>query len=270
MGKLDGKVAIVTGAARGLGRAYARRLAGLGARIAVADLNLRSYEEFEAEAKDMTADSTVAEIEASGGEALGIELDVTDREAVEAMMAQVAARWGRVDVLVANAGGGRGRPVDTKASSLNPALLQLVVGMNLFGTVYSCSAVAPVMKQQRSGKIVTVSSVAGTAPSADGGYAHYGAAKAAIAHYTRYLAQDLGPFGITANCIAPGVIATGRIMQTVIPGSSSSNRDRAEQVALRRLGTVEDCAKVVEFLATDLSDYVSGAVIPIDGGLVRN
>jgi 3-oxoacyl-[acyl-carrier protein] reductase len=124
-------------------------------------------------------------------------------------------------------------------------------------------------KEQRSGKIITVSSVAGTAPSADDGYAHYGAAKAAIAHYTRYLAQDLGPFGITANCIAPGVIATGRIMATVIPGSSQSNRDRAELVALRRLGSVEDCAKVVEFLATDLSDYVTGAVIPIDGGLVR-
>ena len=93
--------------------------------------------------------------------------------------------------------------MDTKASTLDPALLHLVTEMNLFGTVYSCNAVAPTMKQQRSGKIITVSSVAGTAPSADGGYAHYGAAKAAIAHYTRYLAQDLGPFGITANCIAP-------------------------------------------------------------------
>ena len=146
-------------------------------------------------------------------------------------------------------------------------LLQPVTEMNLFGTVYSCNAVAPIMKQQHSEKIITVSSVAGTAPSADGGYAHYGAAKAAIAHYTRYLAQDLGPFGITVNCTAPGVIATGRIMATVILGSS--NRDRAELVALRRLGTVEDCAKVVEFLATDLSDYVTGTVIPIDGGLVR-
>ena len=204
MGKLDGKVAIVTGAARGLGRAYAKRLAGLGAKLAVADLNLNSYEEFEAEAKDMTAESTVAEIEASGGTALGIEVDVRDHEAVEAMVARVVQEWGRVDVLVANAGGGRGRPMDTKASTLDPALLQLVTEMNLFGTVYSCNAVAPIMKQQRSGKIITVSSVAGTAPSADGGYAHYGAAKAAIAHYTRYLAQDLGPFGITANCIAPG------------------------------------------------------------------
>ena len=141
------------------------------------------------------------------------------------MVALVVKEWGRVDVLVANAGGGRGRPMDTKASTLDPALLQLVTEMNLFGTVYSCNAVASIMKEQRSGKIITVSSVAGMAPSADGGYAHYGAAKAAIAHYTRYLAQDLGPFGITANCIAPGVIATGRIMQTVIPGSSTAETD---------------------------------------------
>jgi NAD(P)-dependent dehydrogenase (short-subunit alcohol dehydrogenase family) len=100
-------------------------------------------------------------------------------------------------------GGGRGRPVDTKAITLDPALLRLVTEMNLFGTVYSCNSVAPIMKQQRFGKIITVSSVAGTAPSADGGYAHYGAAKAAIAHYTRYLAQDLGPYGITANWYRP-------------------------------------------------------------------
>jgi 3-oxoacyl-[acyl-carrier protein] reductase len=126
------------------------------------------------------------------------------------------------------------------------------------------------MKEQRSGRIVTVSSIAGLGPSPDGGYAHYGAAKAAIAHYTKYLAQDLGPFGINANCIAPGVIATGRIMATVVPGSINANRDRSEQIALRRLGTTEDCAKVVEFLVTDLSDYVTGQVIAIDGGMVRS
>ena len=149
MGRLDGKVAIVTGAARGLGRAYAKRLARLGAKVALADLNLRSYEEFEAEAKDMTADSTVAEIELAGGVALGIEVDVRDHAAVEAMVGRVVQEWDRVDVLVANAGGGRGRPMDTKASSLDPALLQLVTEMNLFGTVYSCNAVVPVVNRNR-------------------------------------------------------------------------------------------------------------------------
>jgi 3-oxoacyl-[acyl-carrier protein] reductase len=269
MGKLEGKVAIVTGAGRGLGRAYAHRLAGLGAKIAVCDLNLKSFEEFEAERRDMTGDSTIAEIEAGGGAAFGIELDVADRAAVDAMVVQVVEKWGRVDILVANAGGGRGRPIDTKASTLDSGLLDLVLQMNLYGTIYCCNAVAPVMKQQRYGKIVTVSSVAGISPSTDGGYAHYGAAKAGIAHYTRYLAQDLGPFGITANCIAPGTIATGRIMQTVIPGSSRANADPAARVALRRVGTVEDCARVIEFLTTDLSDYVTGTLIPIDGGLMR-
>jgi 3-oxoacyl-[acyl-carrier protein] reductase len=269
MGKLDGKVAVITGAGRGLGRAYARRIAGLGAKVAVCDVNLKSYEEFDAETQSMTADSTVAEIQAAGSNAIGIEVDVCDEKAVKAMVQRVVAEWGRIDILVANAGGGRGRPLDTKASTLDPALLHLVTDMNLFGTIYCCNAVAPIMKEQRSGKIVTVGSVAGLSPSIDGGYAHYGAAKAAIAHYTRYLAQDLGPYGITANCIAPGTIATGRIMATVIPGSANANRDRSERVALRRLGTVEDCAKVVEFLVTDLSDYVTGTVIPIDGGLLR-
>lgn len=266
MGKLDGKVAIVTGGARGLGRAYALKLASLGARVAVSDLSLRSYEQFEGEARAMTAENTVEEIRAAGGQSLGLEFDVADREAVFDAVSKVHASWGRVDILIANAGGGRGAPSQTRASQIPQDLLELVTGMNLYGTVYSCAAVAPIMKEQRSGKIVTVSSYAGLTASSDGGYAHYGANKAAIAHYTRYLAQELGPYNITANCIAPGLIATARIVELMGRGPGANDYD---DIALRRPGLPEDCARVIEFLATDLSDYVTGAVIPIDGGWNR-
>lgn len=267
MARLDGKVAIVTGAARGIGRAYARRLGRLGAKVAVLDKDLRSFEEFAAEAQSMAADGTVAEIEAAGGIALGEQVDVTDPRAVTAAVARVIAAWGRIDVLVANAGGGSGAPAETRASILDPAQLQAVTAGNLFGTIHTVAAVAPIMKQQRSGKIVTVSSASALVVAATGAHAHYAAAKAAIVQYTRYLAQDLGPFGVTANCIAPGVTVTGRIAATVLQGDTRAP-PILDHIALRRLGTVEDCANVLEFLATDLSDYVSGVVIPVDGGLL--
>lgn len=267
MGKLDGKVAIVTGAGRGLGHAYALRLAALGAKVAVTDLNLKSYAEFEAEAAAMTGDSTVDEIKNGGGDAIGFEFDVGDRDAVTQMANDVHKKWGRIDVLVANAGGGRGTPRDTAASIVPQDLLELVTRMNFYGTVYSCGAVAPAMKAQKSGKIITVASYAGSVAGPGGGYAHYGANKAAIAHYTRYLAQELGPHNINCNCIAPGAIMTGRIAKLM--GSGAGANRQADHIAMKRLGTVEDCAKVVEFLATDLSDYVTGALIPIDGGWNR-
>jgi 3-oxoacyl-[acyl-carrier protein] reductase len=155
--------------------------------------------------------------------------------------------------------------METTATLVPQDLLELVTRMNFYGTVYSCSAVAPYMKAQKSGKIVTVASYAAIgAGGGSGGYAHYGANKAAIVHYTRYLAQELGPFGVNANCIAPGFIATGRVTQFMDAAGVNVNN---MHVALRRPGTVEDCAKVVEFLTTDLSDYVSGVLLPTDGGI---
>ena len=124
--------------------------------------------------------------------------------------------------------------------------------------MYTCMAVAPHMKRQGAGKIITVSSTAGF--DARGAYHPYGTAKAAIIHYTRALAQELGPFNINVNGIAPGIIRTGRL---------GDRSHMAEAIALRREGTIEDCAKVVEFLATDLSDYVTGRTIMIDGGYLR-
>jgi 3-oxoacyl-[acyl-carrier protein] reductase len=263
-GTLDGQVAVVTGAGRGLGRGYALRLAGLGARVAIIDRDLRSYAEFDAEAAEMTAESTAAEVRALGAEALEAEADVTDAASIAAAIGAVLDAWGRIDVLVCNAGGGS--TGESHASRVDLEEFDLVVRRNLYGTVNTVVAAAPAMKAAGRGKIVTVSSQAGRQGSADGGYAHYGAAKAGIIGYTRYLAQDLGPSGITANCIAPGYIGTGRLM---VGFEAIGVEKVAGQTALRRLGTVEDCARVVEFLATDLSDYVTGAVIPIDGGSVR-
>jgi 3-oxoacyl-[acyl-carrier protein] reductase len=273
--KLTGKVALVTGGARGLGRGYALRLARLGANVAIIDRNLNAASVYAFERDAMTAPTVMAECEAMGVAALGIEADVSDRARTTAAVAAVLHRFGRLDIAVCNAGGGTvvfaderparglandGEDVVTSGtpSDCSQDMLMRVLDINLMATMYTCMAVAPQMKRQRAGKIITVASTAGV--DAGGGYHPYGTAKAAIIHYTRALAQELGAFNITVNAIAPGIIRTGRL------------GDRAHlsgRIALRREGTIEDCAKVVEFLATDLSDYVTGRTILIDGGLLR-
>ncbi len=260
---LQGRCALVTGGGRGLGRAYALRLASMGADVAVLDIDSKSYRDFAGEAAQMTADSTAAEIEALGRRAIDVEADVSDAEAVQAAVDRIESEWGRLDIVVCNAGGGIGSPAESKASSMDLAQFDAVLRRNLYGTVYTCTAAAPLMKAQGSGKIITVSSQAGRRASGDGGYAHYGTAKAAIIMYTKYLAQDLGPHGITVNCIAPGFIGTGRLMP-LFEGVGTERLTRT--VAVRRIGTPEDCAQVVGFLAGPESDYLTGAIIPIDGG----
>ena len=260
---LEGKRALVTGAGRGLGRAYALHLARLGADVAVLDVNLRSFEEYDAEKALMTGDSTAAEIQALGRRSLEAEADVGDRPALERAIEGILGEWDGLDIVVCNAGGGLGAPQDTTASGTEPELFDAVLKRNLYGTVNTCSLVAPGMKAQTYGKIVTVSSQAGRRAGAGGGYAHYGTAKAGIIMYTKYLAQELGPFGITVNCIAPGYIGTGRL--NVMFERAGADR-LASTVALRRIGTPEDCAKVVGFLCGPDSDYVTGTCIPIDGG----
>jgi 3-oxoacyl-[acyl-carrier protein] reductase len=260
---LEGRCALVTGGGRGLGRVYALHLASLGADVAVLDIDTRSYREFASEAERMTADTTALEVEALGGRSIDLEVDVTDVRAVNAAVDRIRTEWGRLDVVVCNAGGGLGTPTESKASGMDLDQFDAVIRRNLYGTVHTCTAVAPMMKAQHSGKIITVSSRAGERPSADGSYAHYGTAKAAVIMYTKYLAQDLGPHGINVNCIAPGFIGTGRLMTMV----ESSVVDRLSRTtAMRRIGTPEDCAAVIGFLAGPASDYLTGAVLPIDGG----
>jgi len=286
--KLAGKVAVITGGARGLGRGYALRLADLGCDIAVIDRNLKGYEVYEFEKKQMTAPTAADECRALGVRAMGLECDVSDRETTEKAIDEIVRAMGRIDIAICNAGGSVykfadeidpdetipaplfGREEEDKdkgppdissigtPSDCPQEMLTRVLNNNLMATLYLCMAVAPHMKKQKSGKIVNVASAAGF--SARGNTMHpYGMAKAAIIYYTRALAQELAPYSINVNCVAPGINRTGR------PGDRSASADR---IPLRREGTIEDCAKVVEFLVTDMSDYVTGRTILTDGGVI--
>lgn len=267
--KLAGKVAVITGAARGLGRGYAHRLASLGADIAIVDRNMRAAEVYAFDKKQTTEATTMEECSALGVRSIGVEADLTDRDATEKAIAEIAEKMGRIDIVVCNAGGGiatfaderteGGGDINTNGTAANcdQKTLTRILDINLMSCMYTCMAVAPYMIKQKSGKIVTTSSVAGLVTN-EGTYHPYGIAKSAIIHYTCCLAQELGPQGINVNCIAPGVIRTGRL---------GDRADEVQDIPLRRVGNIEDCAKVVEFLVTDLSDYVTGKTITVDGGV---
>jgi 3-oxoacyl-[acyl-carrier protein] reductase len=248
--KLEGKTALVTGAARGLGRAYALRLARLGADVVVNDIDMRANEAY---GEALTADSVPEECRAFGVRSLGIQADVTDPDEVSRMFEQILDELGSLDILVNNAGG-----------ALFGQEWKPTIDLNFYGTLNCCEAAAPIMIRQRSGRIVNCGSQAGL-QGRDGGA--YSVSKAAVIHYTRTLASRLGPQGINVNCIAPGYILSSR----AVAWGRASVEKRAElepQIALGRLGSPEECAAVVEFLTTDLSSYVTGQVVPVCGGLV--
>ena len=262
--KLEGKVALVTGGARGLGRAYVLRLAGLGAEVVVNDIDLNAAQEY---GEELNAPTVMAEVEALGRRALGVEADVTDQRAVDRMVERTLDTFGRLDILVTNAGGNLRSHEEQAASLASESHYRYIMDLNLTGTILCCQAASRPMKQARSGKIVNVASQAGMWSGRDGGGMPYKVAKAGIIQYTRVLAAELGPSDIRVNCIAPGLILSSR---AIAQGRNDpETRARLEaQIPLRRLGTPEDCARVVEFLVTDLSDYVTGQCIPVCGGFV--
>ncbi len=265
MGKLSGKVALVTGAGRGLGRAYALKLAELGADIVVNDIRLNSAEEFD---EELTAATVMAECEARGVRSIGIEADITLNDEVQSMFSALLEKFGRIDILVNNAGGVL-RPVERGyAAEVPEDDWRYLMDVNLTSTVFCCQAAAIPMKAQKSGKIVNIGSQAGVRGNLLGQNAHYCVAKAGVAHYTRLLAGELGPHNVTVNCMAPGIVLTSRANKQFNRDSPESAAKYNPQIALRRMGTTEDCAKVLEFLATDLSDYVTGQVISVCGGMV--
>jgi len=264
--RLDGQVALVAGGSRGIGRGLALRLAQLGASVAVVSRDLFSYRHYPEDAVLMEADTVAEEIAQRGGDSLGLEADLIDTSAAARTVERVLSRWGRLDIVVCSAGGGSGLLTEGRPSSLSWAVIEEAMRMNVATTTNVCASAAPTLKQQRSGVIVTLVSASAVVPTSGGAYAHYGMAKAALVAYTRALAQDLGPFGIRVNALAPGPTATGR-MSPLLEAVGGARLARA--VPLRRLGTVEDCANVLEFVVSDLAGFVTGQVISCDGGVLQ-
>lgn len=242
-------VALVTGASRGIGAACARVLAERGYALALNCSSEASLEQVE---------TLAAEIERECGvETMCVRADVSSFEEVRAMVGDVAEKWGRIDVLVNNAGVTR----DGLLARMSQEAIDRVIDVNLKGALHCVRHVAPIMMKRRSGCIVSVSSVVGL--SGNAGQANYAASKAGIVGMTKSAAKELAPRGITVNAVAPGFIATE--MTRALP--ERAIEAARERIALGRFGEASDVAGAVAFLASDAARYITGQVISIDGGL---
>ena len=263
--KLKGKTALITGAAGGIGRSHALRLARLGADVVVNDLDLQAYKKYR---EKITADSVVEEVRQLGVRCLGIEADVCQKRQVKEMVRRILKEFGHLDILINNAGGLVGEVSQSFASSVSEEDLRATLDRNLMGTIFCCQAVAEPMKAQRWGRIVNTSSQAALQAMVDGSFASYAAAKAGIVAYTRYLAQELGPYGITVNCISPAYVSTARVEKILfsLPGK---REQFLSQIPLGRMAVPDDISKGVEFFVTDLGNYVTGQCLSICGGAIK-
>lgn len=243
---LEGKTAIVTGAARGIGKAIALRFAQEGANIAFTDLNI-----------DENAKATEKEIEALGVKVKGYASNAANFEDTKKVVEEIVKDFGRVDILVNNAGITR----DGLMMRMSEEQWDMVINVNLKSAFNFIHAITPVMMRQKSGSIINMSSVVGV--SGNAGQANYSASKAGMIGLAKSMAKELGSRGIRVNAIAPGFIITEMTGQL----SEEVRNEWAKQIPLRRGGTPEDVANTTLFLASDLSSYVSGQVIHVCGGM---
>ena len=243
---LEGKVAIVTGAGRGIGRTIAETLAAEGAIVVAVDMRAELVEELAAEWAD------------GGWRGLPMAADVRVKSECEKVAQAALEEFSRIDVLVNNAGVAGGAPVETLSEELWDANFDV----NIKGAFLMSQAVIPQMKAQRSGRIINSSSFAAIIPSIGG--AAYGASKAGVHSLTRVLASELGPYGITANAFAPGMIPTE--MNHFAEADEARQTALLNTLSLRRWGEARDVASLVCFLASDLAGYITGALIDISGG----
>lgn len=250
MGRLDSRVALVTGAARGIGAATATRLAQDGAKVALADLDSSGVEK------------TASELAAAGAETLALACDVSDAAAVQQTVDRAVERFGRLDILVNNAGIIR----DNLLFKMTDDDWERVIGVHLRGAFNCARAAQKHMVEQKYGRIISLSS---TSALGNRGQANYSAAKAGLQGLTRTLAIELGQFGITANAVAPGFIDTDMTRATAQRMGVSPEAFQAgasQHIALRRVGQPSEVASVIAFLASDDASYVSGQVIYVAGG----
>jgi 3-oxoacyl-[acyl-carrier protein] reductase len=244
--ELDGRIALITGASRGIGRATALELASAGAAIGV---NYRS--------DAAGAAAVVGEIEAAGGRALALQADVANPEEASALVARCEDELGEIDALVCNAGITR----DNLIARIGPQDFEDVIATNLGGAFYVCQASARRMLRRRRGAIVTMSSIVGIHGNA--GQTNYSASKAGLIGLTKSLAKEIGSRGVRVNCIAPGYISTE--LTDVLPAEARGAL--LTSTPLGRLGEPEDVARCVRFLVSDAAGFVTGAVLAVDGGL---
>jgi 3-oxoacyl-[acyl-carrier protein] reductase len=244
---LQGKVALVTGASRGIGRAIALELARQGAKIAV------NYAGSEAKANEV-----VEEIKNMGGEAFAIQADVSDAQAVDRMVKTVLERFGRIDILVNNAGITR----DNLLMRMKEEEWDDVININLKGVFNCTKAVTRPMMKQRYGRIVNIASIVGV--MGNPGQANYVAAKAGVIGLTKTAARELASRNITVNAVAPGFITTDMTERL----NEEIKTEMLKQIPLARFGEPEDVAKVVAFLASDAASYMTGQTLHVDGGMV--